>query len=134
MNDQSILSKLNILVVEDEAATRAVICRMCRRMGVRAVFEAEGGKEALHWLSTATDPVNLVICDWNMPEISGIELASRMRSMGLAIPFMMLTGRADPGSVDAAKNAGVAAYLTKPFSPQDLQAKILLSVNRSAAA
>jgi two-component system, chemotaxis family, chemotaxis protein CheY len=134
MDKQAILRHLNILVVDDDAAIRALICRMCRKMSIRAVFEAEAGKEALHWLRTAADPVDLIICDWNMPQMSGMELMNRMRSMGLAVPFIMLTGRSDLDSVIAAKNAGVAAYLTKPFSPENLQAKILFGVGRTLDA
>lgn len=134
MDGSSILRNLTILIVDDDAAIRTVLCRMCRRMSVRAVFEAEGGKEALHWLRTAMDPVDLIICDWNMPEMSGMELVDRMRSMAVITPFIMLTGRADVDSVVAAKKAGVAAYLTKPFSPEDLRAKILFSLARGSEA
>jgi two-component system chemotaxis response regulator CheY len=75
--------------------------------------------------------IDLVLCDWNMPGRSGLELLQQVRSVGLEVPFVMVTGRADKESVIAAKDAGVTAYISKPFSAAQLEAKMRAAVARA---
>ncbi len=74
--------------------------------------------------------VDLVLCDWNMPGMSGLDFLRQVRSVGLEIPFLMVTGRADKESVIEAKDAGVSAYIAKPFSQTQLEAKLRILVAR----
>ena len=65
--------------------------------------------------------IKLIICDWNMPGMTGLEILRRVRTVDLDIPLMMLTGAADMESVANAKLSGVTSYLTKPFTQEDLE-------------
>ena len=76
-------------------------------------------------LGDAADLVNLIICDWRMPRLSGIELLRQIRTVDPAIRFLMLTGLATPDSVAAARDLGVSAYLKKPCSPEQLETRLL---------
>ncbi|HEX7967673.1 MAG TPA: response regulator [Stellaceae bacterium] len=111
-----------VLIVDDDASMRTLIQRMLARMKIAKSIEAEGGEQALQRLATMS--VDLVICDWNMPGMSGMELFRRARSLRPDLPFLMLTGRADPESQGAAKQAGIGDFMVKPISPPDLKAKV----------
>ncbi len=118
------LDTLNVLVVDDDEAMRTLICRMLKRMKVAQILEADGGARALERLSSASNGVDMVICDWNMPGITGMDLFQKVHASRPKLPFLMLTGRADLDSVVAAKKAGVHGYIIKPISPQELKTKI----------
>lgn len=117
------LSGKRILVVDDDAGMRVLLCRMLQRLKVGNVAEAAGAKAALEVIAAA-DAFDLVVCDWNMPEVSGLDLFKEVHAQRPDLPFLMLTGRADLDSVISARKAGVAAYLVKPVSPAELGAKI----------
>jgi len=68
--------------------------------------------------------VLIVICDWNMPGIAGIDVLRRVRAAGFDVPFLMVTGRADSGSIWEAKEASVSAFVSKPFSQAQLEARM----------
>jgi len=116
------LRTLKILIVEDEEPMRALLSRMLSRMSVAAVVEAASGPQGLERVEA--DPIDLVICDWNMPEMSGMEFFDRVHAMKPQLPFLMVTGRSDASSIVTAKRAGIAAYIVKPISQRELQAKI----------
>jgi two-component system, chemotaxis family, chemotaxis protein CheY len=119
------LGGLSILVVDDDDNMRNLICTMIRRMNANIlVIEAHSGEEALERISAALEPFNIVICDWEMPRMTGIELFKQVHSRDPKLPFLMLTGRTDLESVVAAKKAGITGYLVKPVSPQQLRAKV----------
>jgi two-component system, chemotaxis family, chemotaxis protein CheY len=113
-----------VMIVDDDQTMRMLIRRMLGRMKIGNLLEAEGGEQALEQLEQSTGPCDLVICDWNMPGMSGIELFDRVHALKPHLPFLMLTGRADANSVIAAKKAGVPAYIVKPIAPEELRAKI----------
>ena len=70
------------------------------------------------------DMVNLVICDWNMPRMNGVDFLRQIRTIFPDLPFLMVTGRCDKDSVVQAKMAGVTAFIKKPFSPDQLETKL----------
>jgi two-component system, chemotaxis family, chemotaxis protein CheY len=116
---------LSILVVDDDDDMRTLIRTMLTRMNANIlVIEVRSGEEALERLSAALEPFNIVICDWEMPGMSGLDLYKKVHARDPKLPFLMLTGRADVESVVAAKKAGVMGYLVKPVSPQQLRAKV----------
>ena len=112
-----------ILIVDDEASMRTLIRRTLSRMGMANLLEAASGAEALKLL--VATPVDLVMCDWNMPAMSGMELFQRARSLKPDLVFLMLTGRADAESHAAARQAGVAAFLVKPIAAPDLKIQLV---------
>lgn len=122
-----------VMIVDDDQTMRMLIRRMLGRMKITNLIEAEGGEEALVRLGETPQPCDLVICDWNMPGMSGMELFKQVHAAKPALPFLMLTGRADLDSVVAAKKAGVHGYIVKPISPQELKTKIAFLLGHGAA-
>ena len=116
------LEDKKILIVDDDASMRILTRRMLSRMGITQLIEAESGAQALQLLATA--PVDLVICDWNMPAMSGMELFARARLLKPDLLFLMVTGRADAESHAAARKAGVAAFLVKPIAAPELKIQL----------
>lgn len=68
--------------------------------------------------------VTMVVCDWNMPNMNGIDFLKHVRKTRPDLPFLMMTARSDKESLIAAKEAGVNAFLRKPFTPAQLEAKV----------
>ncbi len=118
------IDELKVLVVEDNLQQRTMIRMMCKELGISQVFTANDGKEALDFLGSCEDLVDVVICDWKMPRMTGIELLQQVRTVDPDLPFLMLTGLANADSVIAARESGVSAYLRKPFSAEQLEQKI----------
>jgi two-component system chemotaxis response regulator CheY len=119
-----------VMIVDDDQMMRTLMRRMLTRMSFADLLEAEGGEQALAQLDRRS--CDLIICDWNMPGLSGIELFNRVHAVRPGMPFLMLTGRADADSVIAAKKAGVPAYIVKPISADELRAKISYLLARAA--
>lgn len=120
MNPQDII----ILIVDDSPTMRRIIKNTLERIGFKASFEAENGKEALDQL--ALHPINFVITDWNMPEMNGLEFVTALRNTPeyAKLPVLMITTRGMKEDVLQAVQAGVNNYVVKPFTPETLEAKI----------
>jgi two-component system phosphate regulon response regulator PhoB len=120
-----------ILIVEDEPAIRDLIAVNLRHNGFEPI-EAADAMEARHRIDAALP--DLVLLDWMLPDQSGIELARRLRAdertRGLAI--LMLTARSDESDTLQGFDAGVDDYLSKPFSPRELIARIRALLRRAA--
>jgi two-component system chemotaxis response regulator CheY len=116
------LERLRVLVVDDEEPMRALLARMLSRLKVGDVVEVESGAQGLERI--AAEKFDLVLLDWNMPEMSGLEFFDRVHAVEPALPFVMVTGRSDARSIVAAKNSGVTAYVVKPVTPGELRAKL----------
>lgn len=127
------LSAMKILLVEDQAEARAMLRNMLMELGVNQIFEAPDGREALKFIDNAFDFIDLIICDWNMPGMTGVELLRQLRTVDPSMPFLMVTGRSDLESVVEAKSSGVTAYIRKPFSPKQLEAKLKIIIHKMAA-
>jgi len=124
---------MKILVVDDSKAMRMIVKRNVSQIEPDAEFiEAENGAQALEVLATE-QPV-LVLCDWNMPEMNGIEFLRAIKDRpGLAkIPVIMLTTESERRKMIEAIEAGAKHYLTKPFQPETLATKILQCVETGA--
>lgn len=127
------IEDMKILLVEDQQEARAMIRNMLAELGITQIFEASDGRQAMEFLDSAYDFINVVICDWNMPSMSGLELLKQIRSVDPSIPFLMVTGRGDKGSVIEAKVSGVTAYIRKPFSAKEMEAKLRIIIQKMAA-
>lgn len=132
MSGAPALEAKTVMIVDDDQTMRMLIRRMLTRMRIGTLIEATDGQQALQQLELAPTRCDLVICDWNMPGMSGIELFGRVRALQPDLPFLMLTGRADSSSVIAAKKAGVPAYIVKPISPEELKVKVSHLLGKSA--
>ncbi len=118
------MKDLNVLIVDDQPDTLALIKNMMNEAGISRIFEAGDGRKALDFMDSAFDVVDMIICDWNMPKMTGVELLRQVRSVYPDIPFLMVTGRGDMDSVVEAKSSGVTGYIVKPFSASQLEAKL----------
>ncbi|MCB1592252.1 MAG: response regulator [Alphaproteobacteria bacterium] len=121
---------LKVLVVEDQNEARAMLRNMLGELGITQIFEASDGREAFSFVDSAFDLVNFILCDWNMPGMTGVEFLRQVRSVNMDTPFLMITGRGDMGSVTEAKSSGVTGYIKKPFSASQLEAKIRIILQR----
>lgn len=117
-------SALNVMVVDDQLTMRSLVRSGLRELGVINLREAVDGEDALRHLFA--QPANLVISDFNMPNLDGLGLlrAVRMHGPTKNAAFIMLTGRADRELVQRASQHGVNNYLVKPFTVQTLREKI----------
>ena len=115
---------LKVLVVDDSKVARHIISDMLHEMGVTHIFEAEDGWKAMEFKHASFDLADIIICDWNMPGMSGLEVLKLLRESSKDMPFLMVSTRRDPQSIIEAKTAGVDGYMSKPFSCDQLQTKI----------
>lgn len=127
------LNNIKILIVEDEDDMRASIKDMLAEVGITQTFEASGGQEAIEFLSSSENFIDMVMCDWNMPGMEGIQVLKQLRKLKSDMPFLIVTGRSDMDSVLEAKQAGVTAYIRKPFNPKQLEAKLRIVLHKMAA-
>ncbi|NNE83947.1 MAG: response regulator [Alphaproteobacteria bacterium] len=117
---------LRILLIDDSPQSLKLVKRMLHDQGITQVFTAKNGVEGLNLLGSfdGEDIVDLVLCDWNMPEMDGMELLRQIRSADPDLMFIMVTGNADYSSVAEAKAFGVNGFIKKPFSPDELNRKL----------
>jgi two-component system, chemotaxis family, chemotaxis protein CheY len=129
----SVNKNLKILVVDDFATMRKVIRNLLKQGGFENVVEAEDGVAALKVLQS--QEVDFVISDWNMPNMSGLELLKAVRGNDdlKGLPFLMVTAEALKDNVVAAVKAGVSNYIVKPFTAEVLTEKIEKIVKGMAA-
>jgi two-component system chemotaxis response regulator CheY len=119
-----LFSNLSVLLVEDDAFATKIAQTVLRQLKIPYVSTARDGAEALDILNANMQKFELVISDWNMPEMTGLQLLKAVRSKWPSMPFIMLTGKASPDFVVQARENGVDAYVVKPFSPAQLAQKI----------
>ena len=115
---------IKVMVVDDQASMRAMIRRALQDLGFKDIRDKGGAVEALE--AVKTDRVHLIISDYNMPEMDGLEFLKQVRADGVIgkTVFIMLTGSSDRDLVQQAAALGVNNYLVKPFAPAALKEKI----------
>ena len=116
---------IKILVVDDFATMRKVVRNLLKQVGYDDIVEAEDGVMALRALKS--QKIDVVISDWNMPNMSGFELLKAIRDDAelAKTPFLMVTAEALQDNVVAAVKAGVNEYIVKPFTAEVLNEKIV---------
>jgi two-component system chemotaxis response regulator CheY len=115
---------MRVLIVDDYNTMLRILRNLLRQLEFNNVEEASDGEEALRALRR--DPHDLVISDWNMAPMTGLDLLRCVRSDDKLrrIPFIMVTAESKTENVVAAKQAGVSNYIVKPFNAETLRAKI----------
>ena len=113
-----------ILVVDDFSTMRRIVKTCLRQIGFENITEAEDGKVALDKI--AGQEFKLIISDWNMPNMMGIDLLKAVRASDKwkHIPFVLVTAEGQKENVIEAAKAGVSNYVVKPFTADTLQAKL----------
>ncbi|PAF46918.1 two-component system response regulator [Helicobacter sp. 12S02634-8] len=123
---------MKLLVVDDSSTMRRIIKNTLQRLGYDDILEAEHGVEAWQLLDT-TENIQVLITDWNMPEMNGLELVKKVRADSRYgdIPIIMVTTEGGKAEVITALKAGVNNYIVKPFTPQVLKEKLeaVLGIN-----
>jgi two-component system chemotaxis response regulator CheY len=116
--------KFHILIVDDYKTMLRIIGNLLRQLGFQHIDEAYDGTEALKHLSHTH--YDLIISDWNMEPMSGIDLLKAVRAdpKTHSIPFIMVTAESKTENVIAAKQAGVTNYIVKPFNTETLRSKL----------
>ncbi len=112
---------MNILVVDDSKAMRAIVKRALSKIGrfAGATFrDAVDGQQAL--AAIQEDKPDLVLSDWNMPEMTGIELLQALNDAGISVPFGFVTSESTPEMHELAKTHGARFMVSKPFTPESL--------------
>ena len=127
-------TNLRVLVVEDNANLRKVLVNIIRKVGFEETVEADNGASA--WEVLQSEKVGLVLTDWSMPGMSGLDLVMKIRSAPEPIcnrPVLKITAMDTKTSIVAAAKQGVDAYIIKPFSVQTIVQKIEEAVEKRAA-
>jgi len=121
---------MRFLVVDDSSTMRRIIVNTLGRLGYSQVVEAANGREGLERLA-ATD-VDVIITDWNMPEMNGIEFIRQVRATEKTreTPILMVTTNAAKADIVEALRAGVNSYIVKPFTPDTFREKIQAVTSR----
>jgi two-component system chemotaxis response regulator CheY len=119
------MSDLKFLVVDDSVTMRRIVINSLKNLGHQDFIEATDGRDALEKLG-ADNSINFVITDWNMPNVSGLELTKAIRNHDNlnSLPILMVTTRGVKDDIIEALNARVNNYVVKPFTPQILKEKI----------
>ena len=113
---------MKILIVDDSSTMRRIIINTLSRIGYTDVIEGDNGKSGLDKLGQGG--VEMIITDWNMPEMDGLEFVKTVRGQNAAIPILMVTTIAAKEDIVEALQAGVNNYVVKPFTPETLKEKI----------
>ena len=121
----SVDMNMNVLIVDDYKTMLRILRNLLRQLNFHNVDEANNGAEALKKLRE--EKFGLVISDWNMEPMAGIQLLREVRHdpQLKSIPFVMITAESKSENVIAAKEAGVSNYIVKPFNAETLKAKLV---------
>ncbi len=115
---------MRIMVVDDSKTMRMIVKRTLRQAGYgdHSVEEASNGKEALEAIK-ASKP-GLILCDWNMPEMNGLELLQTLNSEGIKVSFGFVTSEGTPEMQKIAEENGALFLISKPFTSDTFQEKL----------
>jgi two-component system chemotaxis response regulator CheY len=124
----SIRSK-TVLIVDDMRMTRMKLRKICTELGIKNISEAVDGMQALEMMVNSKP--DLLLSDWNMPNISGIELIKKIRDNPALsdVPVIFITAEAEKNSIIKSLQFGVSDYILKPFNDENVKAKICSALN-----
>ena len=117
-------TSIKILIVDDFATMRRILKNILKQLGFKNLVEADDGTTA--WDVLEGQSVGLIISDWNMPKMTGLELLKKVRASDTykKIPFLMVTAEAQKQNVIEAVQAGVSNYVVKPFTAEAISDKL----------
>lgn len=115
---------MRVLVVDDFSTMRKIIKNILKQLGFENIVEADDGTTA--WDVLNRDNIEFIVSDWNMPQMTGIELLRKVRDSEeyCDLPFLMVTAEAQQENIIEAVQAKVSNYIVKPFTPETLGEKI----------
>jgi len=117
-------TSIRVLVVDDFATMRRILKNILKQLDFKNLVEADDGTTA--WEVLETQEIDLIISDWNMPKMSGIDLLKKVRASDKhkTTPFLMVTAEAQKQNVIEAVQAGVSNYVVKPFTAEAIFEKL----------
>ncbi|MBC8432307.1 MAG: response regulator [Desulfobacterales bacterium] len=115
---------MKVLIVDDFATMRRILRNILKQIGFTDITEADDGSTALKELKK--EKYDLILSDWNMPEMQGIDLLNTMKADDelKSIPFIMVTAEAQKDNIVGAVKAGVSSYIVKPFTAETISEKL----------
>jgi CheY-like chemotaxis protein len=121
---QRLIESASFLVVDDFETMRKITVNQLQQLGAQKIVTAKDGQEALRLIRSQR--VDIVLSDWNMPVMTGLELLKTLRAdpRTASMPFLMVTAEAERPRIEAAIQAGVSSMLIKPYSPNQLAARL----------
>jgi two-component system chemotaxis response regulator CheY len=115
----------NIVVIDDDIITLELVQHILEEVISGEVCVFSDSKQALDYVqSNSMDKISLVICDWLMPEVSGLQILAALRKSKLECPFLMITANATKQLVVDSMRLGATDFIVKPFITRDLQTKV----------
>jgi len=125
------IANKRVLVVDDTPSIRAMATANLRSIGFHNIVELGNGLDALTHINEK--PVDIIISDWDMPELNGLELLKTLRSYEQLekIPFIMFTGSDSSQHIEIAIEAGTTDYIIKPFTTKSLAVKTIKALMKS---
>ncbi len=122
---------IRVMIVDDDSYAKHITQHHLKRLGLENIVEASDGAVALKILET--EKIDLIITDWYMPALSGLELFQAVREKEdlKTIPFLMITVEADQVKIQEARDLGIAECLTKPIVAENFEKKIKALLNLS---
>jgi DNA-binding response OmpR family regulator len=124
--------KLSVLVIDDDLLVTRLVEQILISMGFTDVQTTRYPKTGLALILDSNNmgnPIDLIICDWMMPEITGIGLLNTIREYKVDVGFIMLTAKATVPDVGQARDLDVDAYIAKPFTSDQVQRKVTTVAN-----
>nr|WP_320015909.1 response regulator [uncultured Desulfobacter sp.] len=117
-------TSIKILIIDDFATMRRILKNILKQLGFKNLVEADDGTTALDVLES--QKIDLIISDWNMPKMTGLELLKKVRASTeyKKTPFLMVTAEAQKQNVIEAVQAGVSNYVVKPFTAEAISDKL----------
>ncbi len=113
---------MKVLLIDDSGTMRTIQKRCLNKLGVEDIVEAEDGRQAFEKFNA--EKFDIVLSDWNMPVMDGLDLLKEIRRVNKDIPVIMITTEAERARVVTAIQNGVSDYLVKPFTPDSLREKL----------
>lgn len=112
---------MKVLIVDDSKAMRMVVMRTLRQAGFASAEIAEAGNGAEALTAIRAETPDLVLCDWNMPEMNGIDLLATLKSEGRKVRFGFVTSEGGESMRERARQEGAMFFIVKPFTPETFQ-------------
>jgi len=115
---------MRILVVDDFSTMRRIVKNILKQLNFTNIVDADDGTTA--WEILNKDKIDFIVSDWNMPNMSGLELLKKVRNSEefADLPFLMVTAEGQQEHIIEAVQAGVSNYIVKPFTPETVEQKI----------
>jgi DNA-binding response OmpR family regulator len=127
------LSRLNVLIVDQNWAMRALLNRVLRSLGLRFVIQTDTAMNAMELLRD--DDIDLVTLDYRLPDMNGVELTRLIRNQDTSpspfVPILMITGHTEPDTVMKARDAGINELIAKPVSVESIAHRLTLMIEKA---